>query len=59
MAVAKRDKRLRLIDRVIAKATGDKKARYERKRAFVESLPANAVFVRGSKIVAEEGGYKI
>jgi hypothetical protein len=59
MAAAKKDKRLRLIDRVIAKATGDKKARFERKRAYVEGLPAGASFVRGSKIVAEEGGYKI
>ena len=58
MAIASKTKRLRAIDRVIAKAKGSKRGRFEGKRAFVEGLPSNVVFIKGPKVVAEEGGYK-
>jgi hypothetical protein len=57
MARATKAKRLRAIDRVIAKATGSKRARFLNKRAFVETLLPGVSFDKGAKIHGE-GGYR-
>ena len=57
MASASKSKRIRLTERVITKAIGSKKNRYEQKKAFLETMSSNAKFKSGGKQLGE-GGYR-
>jgi len=50
-------KRIRLTDRVLEKAKGNKAIRYQQKKAYLETLPVGTRFYKGEKQMGE-GGYK-
>ena len=51
-------KRERLISNMLKNPLGNsKRERIARRLEFVRGLPRNAVFMAGSKVVAEQGGW--
>jgi hypothetical protein len=57
MAQASVTKRIRLTERVVKKASGTKRNRYEQKLAYLKSLSNSARFSKGPKTLGE-GGYR-